>query len=87
MSLLEPFLELLAPETENSKLFNATTLNSFPFAKIGINYEGFPVILITSKTDNTYLAQKNIKLKYIELTHNLECRVLENTQTKIDNFG
>ena len=87
MSLLETFLELLAPETENSKLFNATTLNNFPFAKVGINYEGFPVILITSKTDNTYLAQKNIKLKYIELTHNLECRVLENTQTKIDNFS
>ncbi|PIP77659.1 MAG: hypothetical protein COW85_07825 [Ignavibacteria bacterium CG22_combo_CG10-13_8_21_14_all_37_15] len=81
------FLELDIPQTENSKLFNATALNNFHFAKIGVNYLGFPVVLISSKFDQTYLSQKNIKLKYIELTHNLECKVSENGKSKIDNYS
>jgi hypothetical protein len=87
MSLLDTFLELEIPQTENLKLFNAKALNEFPFAKIGVNYFGFPVILISSKFDQTHLSQKNIKLKYIELTHNLECKVSENGNSKIDNYS
>lgn len=87
MSLLDVFLELNIPQTENSKLFNAKALDNFPFAKIGINFLGFPVILISSKFDQTHLSLKNIKLKYIELTHNLECKVSENGQSKIDNYS
>ena len=87
MSLLDVFLELNIPQTENSKLFIAKALNNFPFAKIGVNFLGFPVILISSKFDQTHLLQKNIKLKYIELTHNLECKVSENGQSKIDNYS
>lgn len=87
MSLLDAFLELKIPQTENSKLFNAKELNEFSFAKIGVNYIGFPVILISSKFDQTHLSQKNIKLKYIELTHNLECKVSENGYSKIDNYS
>ena len=87
MSMIDAFLELDIPKTENSKLFNAKALNNFPFAKIGVNYLGFPVILISSKFDQTQLSQKNIKLKYIELTHNLECKVTENGKFKIDNYS
>jgi hypothetical protein len=87
MNLLTVFLELDIPQTENSKLFNATALNDFSFAKIGVNYFGFPVILISSKFDQIHLSQKNIKLKYIELTHNLECKVSENGKSKIDNYS
>lgn len=87
MSLLEAFLELEIPQTDNPKLFNATVLDNFPFAKIGVSYLGFPVILISSKFDQTHLSQKNIKLKYIELTHNLECKVSENGKSKVDNYS
>lgn len=87
MSLSAVFLELEIPQTENSKLFNAKALNDFPFAKIGINFFGFPVILVSSKFDETHLSQKNIKLKYIELTHNLECKVSVNGKSKIDNYS
>ena len=87
MSLFDVFLEIEIPQTENPKLFNATALSDFPFAKIGVNYLGFPVILISSKFDQLHLSQKNIKLKYIELTHNLECKVSENGKSKIDNYS
>lgn len=85
MSLLDVFLEI--PKTENPKLFNANVLSDFPFAKIGVTYLGFPIILISSKFDQTHLSQKNIKLKYIELTHNLECKVSENGKSIIDNYS
>lgn len=87
MSLIDVFLELEIPQTENPKLFNAIALIDFPFAKIGVNNLGFPVVLISSKFDQTYLSQKNIRLKYIELTHNLECKISENGKTKFDNYS
>lgn len=87
MSLFEAFLELDIPPADNPKLFNASALKDFPFAKIGVNYIGFPVILISSKFDQTHLSQKNIKLKYIELTHNLECKVFENEKSKTYNYS
>lgn len=87
MNLLAVFLEIEIPKTENPKLFNATVLSDFPFTKIGVNYLGFPVILISSKFDQTHLSQKNIKLKYIELTNNLECKVSQNGKSKIDNYS
>jgi len=87
MSLLDIFLELDIPQTENSKLINATALINFPFAKIGVNYFGFPVILISSKFDQMQLAQKNIKLRYIELTHNLQCKVLTNDISESNSYS
>lgn len=87
MNLIDVFLEIEIPQTENSKLFNATALSDFTFAKLGVNYLGFPVVLISSKLDQTYLSQKNIKLKYIELTHNLECKVFGNGKSEIGNYS
>lgn len=87
MRLIDVFLDLEIPKTENPKLFNAIELIDFPFAKVGVNYLGFPVVLISSKLDQTYLSKKNIKLKYIELTQNLECKVSENANTKFDNYS
>lgn len=86
MSLINTFLRLIIPNSENSKLFNTLTLKEFSFAKIGVNSEGFPVILISSAADKTFLSQKNVRLKHIELTHNLECKVSENGNSKFDNF-
>lgn len=87
MTLLNKFLELKTPEEDNAKVFNAITLDKFSFAKIGINNEGFPVILISSVIDHTSFSLKNVRLKYIELTHNVECKVSENRTSKFDYFS
>ncbi|PKL85434.1 MAG: hypothetical protein CVV22_07695 [Ignavibacteriae bacterium HGW-Ignavibacteriae-1] len=87
MSLLQKFRELNIPTTKNSKLLNALTLDKFPFAKIGVNFEGLPVILIASIADRSHLSQKNVRLKYLELTHNLECKVSENNKYEIAFFS
>ncbi len=86
MNLAEVFYSLEAPDTSNRNLFNTTTLTDFPFVKVAINSEEFPVILISSVADSSFIAQKNIRLKYLELTHNLECKISENNKTQFQNF-
>lgn len=86
MKLLEQFNSLVLPVSNNGKLFNAVSLQNHPFAKIAINNLGYPVLLISSKSDNTFLAQKNIRLKYLELTHKLECKITENRKSTFANF-
>lgn len=86
MSLLNQFEKLQQP-SKGKNVFNAETLNAFPFAKVGINNLGYPIILIESKLDGTFLNHKNIRLKYLELSHNLECKITENNKSKIANFS
>lgn len=86
MKLTELFRVLTLPLNGDGKIFNALTLEEYPFSKIAVNNFGFPVLLISSKIDNTFLSQKNVRLKYLELTHNLECRITEKRKTNFANF-
>ena len=85
MKLVEQFKTLSLP-SGNGKLFNGVSTRRYPFAKIAINNFGYPVLLISSLTDNTFLTQKNIRLKYLELTHKLECKITENGKSTFSNF-
>lgn len=86
MNLFEVFSSLAIPKGSDRNLLNAISLDEFPFAKVGVSCDGNPVILISSISDGTFLSQKNIRLKYLELTHNLECRVSEGSKIKHENF-
>tara|TARA_R110002111_G_scaffold62650_1_gene103671 strand:+ start:545 stop:1522 length:978 start_codon:yes stop_codon:yes gene_type:complete len=86
MTIIEHFKSLEIPK-QGRNIFNAKSLISFPFAKVAINNDGFPVILIESKIENTFLTQKNIRLKYLELNHNLECKITENGKTGFANYS
>ncbi len=86
MSILEHFQSLEIPK-KGRNIFSAKSLVKFPFAKIAVNNNGFPVILIESKIDNSFLTQKNIRLKYLELNHNLECKITENDNTNFANYS
>lgn len=86
MNLIETFDTLTAPETANRNLFNAIAINGFAFAKIAISNESFPVILISSVPDDSYFSQKNIRLKYLELSHNTECKVSEGNKTNFSTY-
>ena len=77
MNIAELFDTLTPPETSNRNLFNTATLQEFSFVKMGISNDGFPVILISSLADTTSFSQKNVRLKYLELIHNIECKISE----------
>ena len=87
MNLVKVFNSLIAPITSNSSFFNAITLLEFPFAKIAINKVDYPIILISSELEATHIPQKNIRLKYLELTHNQECKISENDLIQFKNFS
>ncbi|HNP77768.1 MAG: PD-(D/E)XK motif protein [Cyclobacteriaceae bacterium] len=86
MNLVEAYNSLDTPNSGNRNLFNAITLADFPFVKIAINNEGLPVILISSVSNSSYITQKNVRLKHLELTHNLECKVSENDSVIFQSF-
>ena len=83
--MFEKFNLLEIPKGKGS-IFNAEKLENYPFAKIGINQLGYPVILIKSKSDKTFLSQKNIRLEYLELLYNIECKVTINQKSKYSNY-
>lgn len=83
--MIKEFTSLEIPAKKGS-VFNAIRLDKYPFAKIGINQSGFPSILIDSTSDKTFLNQKNIRLEYLELLHNLECKVTVEDKTQYENY-
>jgi len=87
MNLLSDFSGLKAPTGVSDNVFNAKTIQDYSFAKIGINIFSFPVILIRSKNDGTFLNCKNIRLKYLELAHNVECKITEMSKNKLDFYS
>lgn len=86
MNLFNTFIEIETPETNHRNVFNALSVQGYSFAKIARNNEDFPVLLISSQTDRTNYSYKNIKLKYIELKHNQECKIYENDKIKYQDF-
>lgn len=86
MKISEQFKSLETP-IQGGGIINATSLIDYPLAKVGVNNDGFPLILIASKTDDTFLTQKNIRLKYLELNHNLECKITEKEKVSFANYS
>lgn len=87
MNLVSDFIDLEIPKGEADNVFNAKTIKDYNFAKIGINIFSFPVILIKSKNDGTFMKSKNIRLKYLELSHNVECKVSEVSKSNSDFYS
>ncbi len=85
MNLFELFSQLSAPTTSKNSLFNTLTIEEFSFVRIGINNEGFPVLLIQLPAKELP-SVKNIRLKHLELMHNTECRISEFERNSISNF-
>ena len=86
MSLFELFSQLNPPVTNKNSLFNALTIPESPFSKIGINNEGFPVLLISPLPGKELPSVKNVRLKHLELTNSIECKISESDKTSISIF-
>ena len=87
MNLETKYKSLSIPQKRNKNVFNAEIIEDFPFARIAVNSVGNPVVLIKSIIDDTFLTQKNVRLKHIELSHNVECKIIENNLTNYENFS
>lgn len=74
MTLREQFKNLAAPDGKNVALLHAADIASYPFAKLGVNYQGMPIVLINS-IKQAPSSLRNHRLKYLELNVNSECVV------------
>jgi hypothetical protein len=85
MNLIELFNSLDIPEND-SKVFNALPIPDFPNFRIGIDFEGNPVLLLAVAKRIKDLSLKNFRLKYLQLEQNLECKIYENESYKIQTL-
>jgi hypothetical protein len=85
MNLIELFNSLETPENERNS-FNAVIIPDFPNFRIGIDYEGNPVLLLSVSKRIKDLSLKNFRLKYLQLEQNLECKIFDNGSFKIQTL-
>lgn len=76
MNLIELFNSLDIPQND-SKVFNAVPIPDFPNLRVGVDFEGNPVLLISVAKKIKDFSLKNLRLKYLQLEQNLECKIYE----------
>jgi hypothetical protein len=83
MNLVELYKKLPLSDSEKG-IFNAFQIPDFPNCRIAINFNGYPVILL-SVSDLSH-SLKNIRLKYLQLEQNIKCKITDNTNTAYQTF-
>jgi hypothetical protein len=88
MNLIDLFDLLTIPEqsTETHKVLSATPLPDYPNFRIAVNSEGNPVLLFSPVKAESNIKINNVRLKYLALNQNIECKVIENKASRIQSF-
>jgi len=81
MSIAGLFDGLEMPSGSNPRLYNVRALPDYPIAKVGINVLGYPAVLIASSREHRIGFSRNVKLKFLELENNVECKLSEAENT------
>jgi Putative PD-(D/E)XK family member, (DUF4420) len=86
MNLIELYDILSIPNEGNEKTFNALPIPNYPDCRIGIDFQGNPVLLLSVINPVRDISSKNFRLKHLQLTQNLECKISENGKTTFQTF-
>jgi len=86
MNLIELFDSLTVPDLGNENVFNALPIPGYQFVRLAIDIEGNPVLLLSVTNKLKSIALKNFRLKYLNLTQNLKCRISENGTMTFETF-
>lgn len=85
MNLINLYDSLCSPENDK-KVFNAIPIPEYPNFRVAIDFEENAVLLLSVTKKIKDLSLKNFRLKYLQLEHNLECKVFENDFFKLQTF-
>ena len=85
MNLIELFDSLTIPDGYE-KTFNAVQIPEYKNFRIAIDFEGNPKILLSVSDKIKNIGLKNFRLKYLQLEHNIECKILEKGKTSYETF-
>ena len=86
MNLIEQFDTLDLPNSNDGRILSASQITDLPQCRVAVNNEGNPVILLSVSNPVRNLSLKNFRLKYLQLAHNIECKISENGKTFLESF-
>lgn len=86
MNLIEQFNTLDLPNGNDGRILSASQIAEYPHFRVAVNSEGNPVILLSVSNPVRNLSLKNFRLKYLQLAHNIECKISENGKTILEPF-
>ena len=87
MKLRELFRTLSLPKTGNERVFNATKIPGISTARVGVDFEGNPVLLLSVVSGaKDKRSPKNTRLKNVQVVHNAQCTVTEESLTVREVF-
>lgn len=83
MNLIELYDTLSIPE---NNVFNAVSIPEYPEFRIAIDFEGNAVLLLSVTKRIKDISIKNFRLKYLQLEQNIECKISENSASRLQTF-
>jgi len=86
MNLIELFDRLEIPEQSTVKTLSAVPLPGYPNFRIAVDVEGSPVLLFSPESVGESVSLKNVRLKYLSVIQNVECKVIEDNASKLQPF-
>lgn len=86
MNLIALYDSLDIPEVVNDKTFNAIPIPEYPNFRIAVDFEGFPILLLSVANAVKNIALKNFRLKYLQFEQNIECKISENGRSSFQTF-
>lgn len=86
MNLIELFDGLEIPTGTDANILSAIPLPDYPQFRVATNAGGDPILLFkTTRTAQSYKL-KSIRLKYLSLTYDVECKIIEKGNSSLHTF-
>ncbi|MCU0473671.1 MAG: PD-(D/E)XK motif protein [Bacteroidales bacterium] len=86
MNLIEQFYNLELPKPSNGRVYTASPISGFPHFRIAVDGDGNPVLLLSIEITVKNYSLKDFRLKYLQLSHNIECKIYEKEKTSFQTF-
>ncbi len=86
MNLVALFDQLEIPEQSKENTLIAIAVPGFPNFRIAVGVEATPVLLFSTAKNGSSIKLKNVRLKYLSVNQNVECKVTENSVITLQSF-
>jgi len=86
MNLAALLSTLAIPEGQNARVFSARPIPKYPNCRIAVDFNGNPSLLLSATNIVGNQRLLNLRLKYLELIQNVECKITDGKKTIFQQF-